>query len=190
MVMTDIIRVDWSIWPTDHYHDHENSPHPSLTKHNSHIANRDEITSCNSRHVHYNTTSTCSTSVGEWPLLVGNEASALYHGVSGAGDAVHLDELCQGHCAWVGWLIIGVCVNLRWELVNAVRFSMRPCKERDNFLMCKIYGYIFMVEMGGRIHPSIKCFKIGVHNPYHEDLNRRMSSFFKLEDVKVTVFVD
>ena len=38
-----------------------------------------------------------------------------------------------------------------------------------------------------RVHPyEIKYLKIEVHNPYREDpieLNQRMSSFFKLEDV-------
>ena len=142
MVMTDIIRVDWSIWPTDHYHDLENYPHPSLTKHNSHIANRDEITSCNSRHVHYNTTSTCSTSVGEWPLLVGNEASALYHGVGGAGDAVHLDKLCQGYCAWVGWLVIGVCVIRGGSLWMQWGFQWDPVK-REITSLCARFMVIF-----------------------------------------------
>ena len=45
-----------------------------------------------------------------------------------------------------------------------------------------------------KVRPSeIEYLEFRVHNPYHEDLielNPMMSAFFKLEDVKLTVFVD
>ena len=44
-----------------------------------------------------------------------------------------------------------------------------------------------------KVRPSeIEYLEIRVHNPYHEDLtelNPRMSAFFKLEDVLLTVFL-